>query len=164
MARARPTWKIRWRFAFRAPKQRGYCPLCHGYDPFRPSGFPQIDPVVHNPLQPCIGCHSPHEPEPPQTPEECGACHGHIARIKAVSHHALLACTVCHETAEEHKISPRMSRPSKPSSRSVCGGCHAPEAVRPQEIVPEIPRVDMATHGERYVCWQCHYPHFPELK
>ena len=27
----------------------------------------------------------------------------------------------------------------------------------------EIPRVDMATHGERYVCWQCHYPHSPEL-
>jgi len=22
-----------------------------------------------------------------------------------------------------------------------------------------VPTVDMATHGEKYVCWQCHYPH-----
>jgi ribosomal protein S27AE len=29
-------------------------------------------------------------------------------------------------------------------------------------VPPEIPRVEMRTHGERYLCWQCHYPHFPE--
>ncbi|MBI3696810.1 MAG: hypothetical protein HY238_18485 [Acidobacteria bacterium] len=143
-----------------APKQRGYCPLCHGYDPSRPTGFPQIDPVSHNPLKPCITCHNPHAPETPHTPEECSACHGEIARTKAVSHHALLPCTGCHETQKQHKITPQLSRPSKPASRAFCGQCHGVDASSPKEI----PRVDLATHGERYVCWQCHYPHFPELK
>jgi hypothetical protein len=22
-----------------------------------------------------------------------------------------------------------------------------------------VPTIDMDTHGEKYVCWQCHYPH-----
>ncbi len=143
-----------------APRERGQCPLCHGYDPSRPTGFPQIDPVAHNPLKPCISCHNPHAPEPPRTPEECGACHGQIARAKAVSPHALLECTTCHETDKRHKIEPTLSRPSKPASRAFCGQCHAPEATSAKQV----PRVDMAAHGEQYVCWQCHYPHFPELK
>ncbi len=147
-----------------APRQRNGCLLCHGYDPSRPTGFPQIDPAVHNPLTPCFQCHDPHQPEPPTTPEECSACHGHIARTKAVSHHALLSCTRCHETQTEHKVNPRLSRPSQPASRSFCGQCHSPEATAPAEIVQEIPRVDMTSHGEGYVCWQCHYPHFPELR
>ena len=45
-------------------------------------------------------------------------------------------------------------------ARAFCGQCHAPDAKSDKEI----PRVDMATHGERYVCWQCHYPHMPEVK
>jgi ribosomal protein S27AE len=143
-----------------APKQRGYCPLCHGYDPSRPTGFPQIDPQTHNPLKPCYTCHKPHEPEPPRTPEACSACHGEIARTKAVSNHAALECTRCHEAGKEHKTTPQLSRPSKPKDRAFCGECHAREATGPKEI----PRVDMASHGERYVCWQCHYPHFPESK
>lgn len=141
-----------------APRQRGYCPLCHGYDPSRPTGFPQIDPVTHNPMKPCITCHNPHQPEPPHTPEECSACHGEIARTKAVSRHALLACTQCHQTPVQHKVTPRMVRPDKPRTREFCGGCHAQEAHSPAEI----PRVQMATHGGRYLCWQCHYPHLPE--
>ncbi len=143
-----------------APRQRTACPLCHGYDPSRPTGFPQIDPVSHNPLKPCYTCHNPHAPEPPHTPEECSACHAEIARTKAVSHHALLPCTRCHETEKEHKINPLSSRPTKPTSREFCGGCHAVGATG----MKEAPRIDMATHGERYVCWQCHYPHFPESK
>lgn len=147
-----------------APRERDLCQLCHGYDPSRPTGFPQIDPTSHNPLVPCFSCHDPHAPEPPTTPEECSACHGNIARIKAVSHHALLACTQCHEAQIEHKITPRLSRASTPSSRKFCGQCHAPGAVIPPEIMREAPRVDMASHGEGYVCWQCHYPHYPELR
>lgn len=143
-----------------APRDRGYCPLCHGYNASRPTGFPQIDPVTHNPMKPCYSCHNPHEPEPPRTPEECGACHGEIARTKALSHHALLPCTRCHEASQQHKIDPRSSLPTKPNTREFCGGCHAMDANSP----PEIPRIDMASHGERYMCWQCHYPHFPELK
>ena len=42
-----------------APRERGFCPLCHGYDASRPSGFPQIDPVAHNPTVPCMSCHDP---------------------------------------------------------------------------------------------------------
>jgi len=143
-----------------APRKRGSCPLCHGYDPSRPTGFPQIDPVAHNPVKPCITCHNPHAPEPPQVPGECSACHGQIARTKAVSHHALLPCTRCHETSQQHKVTPRLSRPTKPRDRAFCGECHAKDARSPKEI----PRIDMASHGKRYACWQCHYPHNPELR
>lgn len=142
-----------------APRQRGYCPLCHGYDPSRPTGFPQIDPIAHNPLKPCISCHNPHQPEPPRVPEECSACHGEIARIKAVSHHVLLPCTRCHYTPVRHKITPRLVRPGKPRSRKFCGSCHALDAPSPKEI----PRIELEIHGGRYLCWQCHYPHYPEL-
>lgn len=144
-----------------APRKRAACPLCHGYDPSRPTGFPQIDPVTHNPLKPCISCHNPHQPEPPHVPEECSACHGGIARTKAVSRHALLACTQCHTTPVKHKDTPRAVRPEKPRSRDFCGGCHAKDA---RNGIAEAPRVDMATHGGRYLCWQCHYPHLPEVE
>ncbi len=140
------------------PSKRGYCPLCHGYDPSRPTGFPQIDPLTHNPVKACITCHNPHHPEPPHTPNECSACHGGIARTKAVSRHALLACTQCHDTPVRHKDTPTMVRPEKPRTRAFCGRCHAKDA----NSAKEIPRVDVETHGGRYLCWQCHYPHMPE--
>ena len=143
-----------------APRERGYCPLCHGYDPSRPTGFPQIDPVLHNPVQPCITCHNPHAPEPPSVPQECSACHGEIARTKAFSSHAMLACTQCHQTQERHKVEPLSSTPTKPLTREFCGQCHAPDA----KSAPEIPRVDITTHEHRYVCWQCHYSHHPEAR
>lgn len=159
-----------------APRDRGFCPLCHEYNPSRPTGFPQIDPVVHNPLLPCINCHNPHAPVPPRTPEECSACHGQIAHQKAVSRHVDLPCTTCHGVPEQHKISPRAVRPTKPTERTLCGRCHAPDATPPRDLVarrristPEgvalaraIPRVDMDEHGGRFLCWQCHYPHYPE--
>lgn len=141
-----------------APRERARCPLCHGYNPSRPTGFPQIDPVTHNPVRPCITCHDPHNPTPPHPPESCTACHGEIARTKAVSYHAQLPCTQCHQTDRRHLVSPRQVRPSKPAAREFCGGCHAPDA----RSAPEIPRVDLSTHNRGYVCWQCHYPHHPE--
>ncbi|MBI4459351.1 MAG: hypothetical protein HY648_04755 [Acidobacteria bacterium] len=142
-----------------APRERGYCPLCHGYNSSRPTGFPQIDPVTHNPVQPCIACHDPHEPVPPRVPQECSACHGEIARTKGFSSHATLACTQCHEVRDEHKVNPRRSAPSKPQTREFCGQCHAKDAKSP----PEIPRIDLASHWTAYVCWQCHYSHYPEV-
>lgn len=141
-----------------APRERAFCPRCHEYNPSRPTGFPQIDPVAHNPLTPCIECHDPHEPEPPTVPEECSACHGQIARQKAVSHHTGLSCTTCHAAPVEHKTSPRSIRPSKPTGRSFCGACHSEDAPSPQQI----PRIDLQAHHPRYLCWQCHYPHYPE--
>lgn len=141
-----------------APRDRGFCPLCHSYDAARPTGFPQIDPVAHNPLDPCITCHDPHQPVPPSTPEECSACHGQISRQKAVSHHARLECRECHETPDEHKVAPRSATPGRPTERAFCGKCHAqsaPEASR-------IPQISLETHYPTYLCWQCHYPHNPE--
>jgi hypothetical protein len=143
-----------------APRERAYCPLCHGYNPSRPTGFPQIDPVLHNPVRPCISCHDPHDPTPPHPPESCAACHGEIARTKAISYHAQLPCTQCHAVDRRHSVSPRQQRPSKPTTREFCGQCHAQDADSP----PEIPRVDLASHGPGYVCWQCHYPHHPEAR
>jgi ribosomal protein S27AE len=28
----------------------------------------------------------------------------------------------------------------------------------------DVPKVDFASHGEKYLCWQCHYPHLPEIE
>lgn len=142
------------------PRTRDFCPQCHGYDLARPTGFPQIDPVMHNPMKPCVACHDPHEPVPPHVPTSCGACHGEIARVKAVSPHTGLTCVRCHETDDVHKDTPRKSRPGKPAAREFCGGCHDVGAASS----PEIPRIELASHGGRFVCWQCHYPHDPEVR
>lgn len=142
------------------PRERGAaCLFCHEYLPSRPTGFPQIVERVHNPLQPCVGCHEPHDPTPPEVPETCSACHTQISRMKAVSHHGPLACETCHETPAEHSERPRSYRANKPADRELCGRCHATGADSPSDI----PRVDPVTHGQRYLCWQCHYPHFPEI-
>jgi ribosomal protein S27AE len=142
------------------PRQREFCQRCHAYNPSRPTGFPQIDPVAHNPLKPCMTCHDPHAPEPPVVPGACAACHGQIARQKAVSHHANVPCTTCHKAPEQHKTEPRLARPTKPVERNFCGSCHAEDAPSPREI----PRINLSTHNPRYVCWQCHYPHYPETE
>jgi hypothetical protein len=140
------------------PRDRAFCVRCHAYNASRPTGFPQIDPATHNAPMPCVGCHDPHAPVPPVVPGDCGACHGSMARQKAVSRHAALSCTTCHPTPEAHKVSPRTARPGKPVERAFCGGCHAEDAESPGYI----PRIDLQAHNPRYLCWQCHYPHMPE--
>jgi DnaJ-class molecular chaperone len=142
-----------------APRKRDFCTLCHAYDQSRPTGFPQINPAAHNPLKPCISCHNPHDPKPPSVPQECEGCHGEIARTKAISPHVLLLCTTCHSVPEGHKITPRAVRAVIPGGRDFCGKCHAKDSAN-----KESPKIDLATHGERYLCWQCHYPHMPEVK
>jgi predicted CXXCH cytochrome family protein len=143
-----------------APRDRGYCVLCHAYNAAKPTGYPQIDPVTHNPMKACIVCHNPHAPEPPRIPGDCSACHAGIARTKAVSPHALVNCTDCHIAPEEHKINPRSVKPSIPLARADCGKCHSREATSDAAI----PRIDLIKHNEAYLCWQCHYPHNPESK
>lgn len=141
------------------PRGRGEaCLYCHEYLTGRPTGFPQIIEATHNPRQTCIGCHNPHDPAPPETPGSCAGCHALIARTKAVSRHDTLECTTCHEAPREHRDNPRAHLPKKPTARAFCGTCHAKDA----SSAREIPRVDMATHGGTYLCWQCHYPHDPE--
>jgi hypothetical protein len=138
-------------------RDRTLCPACHAYDPARPTGFPQINPVLHNPLKPCAECHDPHAPDPPTVPKECAACHAQIERTKAVSSHARIECVTCHRAPEAHKKTPRAVLPSKPQAREFCGTCHAKGAAR-----PESPKVDVTEHGGRFLCWECHYPHLPE--
>jgi DnaJ-class molecular chaperone len=141
------------------PRMREFCSGCHTYNPSRPSGFPQIVPAAHNPLKPCVECHNPHDPRPPKTPTECSACHAGIARTKALSPHVQLECTECHATPQQHKLSPRAVLASIPSDRSFCGKCHAKGTG-----LKDAPKVDMVSHGEKYLCWQCHYPHMPEVQ
>jgi hypothetical protein len=142
-----------------APRDRKFCPVCHAYDPSRPTGFPQINPMTHNPVQPCITCHNPHDPTPPHTPRDCKACHAQIENTKAVSAHALLPCTTCHTVTEEHRLHPRESLPTKPDTREFCGRCHGTDAKG-----SDAPKVDIGTHNAPYMCWQCHYPHLPEAR
>jgi len=142
------------------PDTRQFCVTCHAYDRSRPTGFPQIDPAAHNYPQACRDCHDPHAPVPPVVPQECSACHARISHQKAVSHHTRLACTTCHEADERHKANPRAVRPTKPTSRAVCGNCHASAAKRAEQI----PQIDLQSHGGPALCWQCHYPHYPEVR
>ena len=142
-----------------APRERKFCPLCHTYNASRPRGFPQINPAGHNPMKPCFKCHDPHDPKPPTVPKECSACHGEIARTKAVSHHVGLKCITCHRTPSMHKVSPRSNRPTKPKKREFCGRCHSKSS-----SVKGPPKINLTTHGEKYLCWQCHYPHLPEVE
>lgn len=143
-----------------APRERGYCPLCHGYNPSRPTGFPQIVTELHNPGKACMRCHDPHNPLLPHTPEECSACHREIASVQRVSYHATLSCVECHIVPREHSARPKFVLAQKPTEREFCGKCHAKDAVS----APDIPRIDLTTHGERYLCWDCHYAHYPEAK
>jgi hypothetical protein len=138
-----------------SPRKRDYCSFCHTYNSSRPSGFPQINPNTHNPRKPCITCHNPHNPTPSKPPGSCAACHAQIERTKVASYHALLECTVCHTVPAKHKLTPRIVVPSKPNKREFCGKCHA----KGSSGAKGAPTVDMDTHGEKYVCWQCHYPH-----
>ena len=142
-----------------APRERGLCPLCHNYSPARPTGFPQVLTAEHNPGKPCMTCHQPHDPVPPNTPAECSACHRSIWSQKLVSPHASLECATCHEVPKEHSVSPRANTVGKPTGNQACEKCHASDA----PTASGIPQVD-AEHTSRYLCWDCHYPHFPEGK
>lgn len=144
------------------PSGRAFCTRCHAYDPSRPRGFPMINPAAHNPLKACPACHNPHDPKPPTVPKECSACHGEIARTIAVSHHVRLECATCHAAPPGHRVTPRAVRPSKPQGREFCGKCHAKDGG--DRMAAEAPKIDMSSHGEKYVCWQCHYPHSPEVE
>jgi hypothetical protein len=109
-------------------------------------------------MRPCVYCHDAHDPRPPQIPGACSACHPAIARTMAISKHATLECETCHEAAPEHRTDPLSNLPGKPNSREFCGQCHSGDGSG------TIPQVDLAAHGERYLCWQCHYPHKPEAR
>jgi len=143
----------------RKPREREDCLVCHAFDSSRPNGFPQVDPQEHKPGKRCVSCHDGHDPVPPKTPTECSGCHGRIDNTKALSAHAPLACADCHAVEEQHMLEPRSALPTKPASREVCGRCHAQDSVDP---AASRARVDLASHGGTYVCWECHYAHLPE--
>jgi ribosomal protein S27AE len=64
---------------------------------------------------------------------------------------------MCHEVPKNHKLSPRGNPAKLPQLRETCGKCHAQDS----SASKEIPRVDLASHGGKYLCWECHYPHMP---
>jgi hypothetical protein len=143
-----------------APRLRGLCPLCHNYNPSRPTGFPQIITAQHNPGKPCMSCHNPHNPVPPVVPKDCAACHRGIANQKAVSAHASVECKTCHEVPAEHFKNPRLVLAAKPTNNGFCGKCHDSKL----KDSAGVPKVEIEKHSGRYLCWDCHYPHFPEAK
>jgi hypothetical protein len=141
----------------RIPRGREFCELCHGYNPSRPSGFPQILVNSHYPAEACTKCHDAHSPQA-ELIGICAGCHREIANQKSLSHHASLECTRCHGVPAGHSAQPRLVRASKPSHNSLCGGCHDND----EGVALGAPQIDVVEHSGRYHCWDCHYPHFPE--
>ncbi len=140
-------------------RDREFCLGCHGFLASRPNGFPQVDGQTHNPRKRCVSCHDPHDPKPDKPIQDCGGCHGLIARTKADSTHSALACAECHQAPEQHLADPRSALPTKPQTREACARCHDAKSTDPAAART---RVDFGTHGRTYVCWECHYPHRPE--
>jgi hypothetical protein len=152
------------------------CEACHGPASDHTTNPMQIHPEVPTGREPCLACHSYLASRPSGFPQviegrhNCSACHNTISRTKSVSAHAPLACEVCHDAPEEHKVKPRSHLPQKPFEREFCGGCHATDASPPEQLngvdlsVYEIPRINLTTHGGTFVCWQCHYQHSPEAR
>lgn len=141
-------------------RTRTLCLLCHEYLPTRPTGFPQVISDSHNPAKPCVSCHRPHDPKPLRAIKGCEACHAQIQRSLVLSNHSNLKCTRCHDAPKQHFTQPRGNIPKKIQDRQICLGCHDKTASSPKEIL----RIDGSTHGEKYLCWQCHYPHKPEAR
>ncbi len=141
-----------------APRDRKFCPVCHAYDASRPTGFPQINPTVHNPAQ---ALHRvPQSARPGAAPDAPGllglpradrADEGRVEpRACSRARHATGS-----PSSTRRRRGPRC-RPS-PTTREFCAKCHGQDS--PQK---EPPKVDVSTHGGSYLCWQCHYPHLPE--
>jgi len=78
-----------------------------------------------------------------------------IARMKRCPTRAARVHHVPHG-AQQHKVSPRAIKPTKPQTREFCGKCHGKDAK--DKLAKNAPKIDLAEHGEKYVCWQCHYP------
>ncbi len=141
----------------RLPNTRADCLLCHAYQPSRPTGFPQVVSESHNPLKQCILCHQPHDPKPPTPPKGCDACHTAIQQTLSSGPHGGLDCTTCHEVPANHRLAPRANMAKKPQARETCGKCHGQDS----QGSKEAPKIDMASHGGKSLCWECHYPHMP---
>lgn len=140
------------------PSSKELCPICHSYNPSRPSGFPQILNEQHHFGEDCLDCHDAHNPAAEKTLDSCAACHRVISRQKRTSRHASLDCSTCHTAPSDHARNPIVAQVRKPQSRSFCGGCHRTDADSPKRI----PRISIDEHYPRYLCWDCHYPHRPE--
>jgi hypothetical protein len=141
-------------------RNRSLCLLCHGYLPTRPTGFPQVISNSHNPSKLCVFCHHPHDPKTPQPLKKCEACHAKIQSQLSLSNHSGLDCMSCHEVDKQHYVQPRENPPKRMLSRQVCLRCHNKTLSHPEGIAT----IDGTSHGEKYLCWQCHYPHMPEAR
>jgi hypothetical protein len=142
-------------------REREFCLTCHGFVAARPDGFPQVDGTQHNKGKKCVTCHDPHDPRPDEAIKGCDGCHGVIARAKALSAHAELECTQCHQASEQHMAEPRAAPPTMPMSRDACARCHDVGSADPAAAKV---RLDLGQHNPRFVCWQCHNAHLPEGK
>src|SRR3990172_3441599 len=147
-----------------AEKRKGYhrdlsCETCHG-----PAKAHSDDPEKAKPPAPrdrkfCPVCHTFNPSRPRGFP-----------MINPVAHNPMKPCFSCHNPHD----------PKPPTVPRECSACHG-EIARTLSVSHHVqlqcttchgkessykgaPRVDLATHGEKYVCWQCHYPHLPEVE
>ena len=72
-----------------------------------------------------------------------------------------MECATCHQVPKEHSANPRGFSVGKPKENTTCEACHASKGA--QQAGSPIPQV-APEHSGRYLCWDCHYPHFPEGK
>lgn len=93
-------------------------------------------------------------------PGECENCHGDVAKIKAASRHASVACQACHGPSLSHIGDPAAVKPDKPHGREFCALCHAKNFARSKDV----PQVNLEEHNRGMDCFLCHKPHNPKIK
>jgi len=78
-------------------------------------------------------------------------------------HRIEFKCKVCHPAIFQMKSGSNDIDMEKIVFKGeFCGKCHGKNAT--DKMAKNAPKIDMAEHGEKYVCWQCHYPHSPEVE
>ena len=113
--------------------------------------------------QPAQGVHELPQSARPEAPDDAEGVLGVPRRDRPHEgglHHVLLECTACHEAPSSTRLH-RGALPTKPRPASSAGSATA----RTRRKLRRTPRRSTwPTHGGKYVCWQCHYPHLPEVE
>jgi hypothetical protein len=152
-------------YSMKHSSERAFCAGCHAKDSAKSAGIKQIDPAVHNTGKKCIECHDPHNTGfgtlagkgRVANSNTCNLCHAKINQVRLKGVHKTVECESCHSGWEKHLVSPRATKPLKPTERAFCGKCHG----KGISTSGNIKKIDLKEHNIEAKCIECHNPHSP---